>query len=129
MRILLDSHVLLWWIADRSALAAKTHTLLADETTELLWSPASTWELGIKIHLGKLRLHLPLDQFVAEQMASQSLTPLPIQHAHAARAAMLPPIHRDPFDRMLVAQAMAEDVPLLTADKELAAYGVQCLPA
>lgn len=129
MRVLLDTRVLLWWMTDRSKLRQATQKLMADEATELLWSAASTWELGIKVQLGKLRLQQPLDLFVVQQMAEQKLTSLPIQHAHAARAALLPPVHRDPFDRMLVAQAMCEAVPLLTADQPLAAYGIECLQA
>ncbi len=129
MRILLDTHVLLWWLHDSARLREPTRTLFADPDSVLLWSAASTWELAIKAGLGKVRLGRPLSQFVTEVIASQSLTPLPVHHAHAATVESLPQRHRDPFDRLLVAQATVEGIPLLTADSQLAAYGIDCLPA
>lgn len=129
MRLLLDTHVLLWWVHDSSRLRADTRATIGDPANELLWSAASTWELGIKLQLGKLRLEEPLQTFVSRMLRSQALTPLAVQHEHAVRVAELPPIHRDPFDRMLVAQSLVETVPLLTADVQLQAYGVQCVPA
>jgi PIN domain nuclease of toxin-antitoxin system len=127
--VLLDSHVLLWWITDASVLTDQARALFADPDSELLWSAASTWELGIKAGLGKLRLPEPLDRFVTRQLREQHLIGLPIYHDHAARVAELPPIHRDPFDRMLVAQALVEGIPLLTRDTVLDRYGVACMPA
>lgn len=129
MRVLLDSHALLWWITDASTLSRAAVELFQADDTELLWSAASTWELGIKAAIGKLRLPEPLDRFVVRQLREQNLIGLPIYHDHAARAAELPPIHRDPFDRMLVAQALVENVPLLTRDVALGAYGVTCIGA
>ena len=129
MRVLLDSHVLLWWIGDAASLTPAARELFTTDAQELLWSAASTWELGIKAALGKLRLPEPLDRFVQRQLREQNLIGLPIYHDHAARAAALPPIHRDPFDRMLVAQALVENVPLLTRDAALSGYGVTCIPA
>ena len=129
MKVLLDTHVLLWWLQDSSRLRAPTRALMADPGSELLWSAASTWELAIKAGLGKVRLGRPLSQFVTEAIARQSLTPLPIHHAHAAAVEGLPPLHRDPFDRLLVAQATVEGVPLLTADPQLTAYGIECVRA
>lgn len=129
MRVLLDSHVLLWWITDASSLSQPARDLFADESHELLWSAASTWELGIKASLGKLRLPEPLERFVPRQLRAQNLLGLPIHHDHAARAAELPTIHRDPFDRMLVAQALVENVPLVTRDVALGGYGIRCIAA
>lgn len=129
MRVLLDTHALLWWVGDPQQLEAGARALIASRDAELLWSAASTWELGIKMALGKLRLPESLDRFVHRQIREQSLVGLPIYHDHAVRAAELPPIHRDPFDRMLVAQALVEDVPLLTRDVTLAGYGVECIRA
>jgi PIN domain nuclease of toxin-antitoxin system len=126
---LLDSHVLLWWVSDSSRLSAEARRLFADERNEVLWSAAATWELGIKEALGKLRLPEPLDRFLARQLREQSLTALPIYHDHAVRASALPPIHRDPFDRMLVAQGLVENVPLVTGDVALRGYGITCLEA
>ncbi len=129
MRVLLDSHVLLWWIGNSAKLTAAARELFTTDAHELLWSAASTWELGIKAGLGKLRLPEPLDRFVQRHLREQNLIGLPIYHDHAARAAELPSIHRDPFDRMLVAQALVENVPLMTRDVALAGYGVTCIAA
>lgn len=129
MRALLDTHVLLWWLSDSSRLSAGTRRLLADPANELLWSAASTWELAVKAGLGKLRLDGSVHDFVTRVLVAQSLSALPVHHVHAARVAELPPLHRDPFDRLLVAQAAVEQVPLLTADRQLAAYGIECLSA
>jgi PIN domain nuclease of toxin-antitoxin system len=127
--VLLDTHVLLWWLHDSARLQRATRQLLADAQHELVWSAASTWELGIKLALGKLRLDEPLPQFVTRILRQQGLVAMPVQHAHAAHVAQLPPIHRDPFDRLLIAQAVVESLPLLTADARLADYGIECLPA
>jgi PIN domain nuclease of toxin-antitoxin system len=129
MRVLVDTHVLLWWLHDASRLRPTTRALFAEPANELLWSAASTWELAIKVQLGKLRLDQPVHTFVMGVMATQSLTSLPVHHAHAARIAELPALHRDPFDRLLVAQAAVEGVPFVTADAQLGAYGIECLPA
>jgi len=129
VKLLLDTHVLLWWLHDSSRLRPATRDLIAEAKNELLWSAASTWELGIKVHLGKLRLPEPLPVFVKRTIRSQGLTSLPVEHEHAVVVADLPPIHRDPFDRMLVAQSMVESARLLTADPQLRAYGVDCLEA
>ncbi len=129
MRVLLDTHVLLWWLHDASRLRPSTRALFAQPSHELLWSAASTWELGIKQQFGKLRLEGSLHEFVTRTIVEQGLVALPVHHAHAARIAELPALHRDPFDRLLVAQAAVEGVPLLTADAQLAAYGIECLPA
>jgi PIN domain nuclease of toxin-antitoxin system len=126
---LLDTHVLLWWLGDSAQLSAAARELFADERNELLWSAASTWELGIKATLGKLRLPEPLERFVPRQIREQGLIGLPIYHDHAIRAAELPAVHRDPFDRMLAAQALVEGVPLVTRDVQLRAYGVECVEA
>ena len=127
MRVLLDTHVLLWWLDGDARLGAAARRILADGVNELLWSSASTWELAIKLQLGRVRLNGPLDAFIPRVMASEGLTPLPIHHVHAARVAELPPHHRDPFDRMLIAQANIEGVPLMTADERIAAYEVERL--
>lgn len=129
MKVLLDTHVLLWWLHDASRLRPETRDLMAAEANELLWSAASTWELAIKAQLGKVRLDEPLPTFITRMILTQGLTALPVHHSHASHVAELPAMHRDPFDRLLVAQAVVEGVPLLTADRQLAAYGIEILPA
>lgn len=129
MRVLLDTHVLLWWVTESDRLSVEVRRLFEGERHELLWSAASTWELGIKVQLGKLRLPEPLEEFVPRQIADEGLIGLPIYHDHALQAARLPTLHRDPFDRMLVAQALVERVPLVTQDRQLEGYDVECIQA
>jgi PIN domain nuclease of toxin-antitoxin system len=128
MRVLLDTHVLLWWLDGSPRLSAKAKRVLANGDNELLWSAASTWELAIKSQLGKVRLHEPLRGFIPRVIVSQGLTPLSIEHVHAAYVAELPIHHRDPFDRLLVAQAIVEGVPLMTGDEHIAEYDVELVP-
>ncbi|MEQ1631360.1 MAG: type II toxin-antitoxin system VapC family toxin [Planctomycetota bacterium] len=127
MKVLVDTHIWLWWLEGSPKLGASARRLLSDGANELLWSAASTWELAIKLQLGKLRLGQGLDEFLLRMFGSYGLTPLPVHHAHASRVATLPLIHRDPFDRLLVAQSAVEGVPLLTADPLLRQYGIECL--
>jgi PIN domain nuclease of toxin-antitoxin system len=129
VKVLLDTHVLLWWLQDSARLQPATKAIFQNPNCELFWSAASTWELAIKVQLEKLRLGRPVHEFVATAMTAQGLTALAVQHVHAARVAELPLLHRDPFDRLLVAQAAVEGVPLVTADTRLAAYSIECLPA
>ena len=127
MRILLDTHVFIWWMADDERLSRIAYEILADRDSELLWSAASTWELAIKASLGKLHLPEPVDAYVRSRMRSQGLGPLPIYDDHAAAVQGLPWHHRDPFDRLLVAQAKVEGVPLLTGDPWIRQYEVKTI--
>jgi len=90
VRILLDTHILLWWLDGHERLRPKVRKLLADSKNELLWSAASTWELAIKAQIGKVRLQESVASFVSRVMVSQNLTALPIHHLHAAATAELP---------------------------------------
>ena len=110
-------------------LAPRTRRLLADPANELLLSAASAWELAIKSALGKVRLPAPLSEYVTSRMAEDGVLALPVRHAHALRVAELPFHHRDPFDRLLIAQAQIEGLSLLTADRELRAYDVAIIRA
>jgi PIN domain nuclease of toxin-antitoxin system len=125
VRLLLDTHVLLWWLAEPERLSARTRNVLADGENVAFVSAATIWEAGIKERLGKLdgARHL------AEHVRSQNMTELPIRFEHAAAAAALPAHHRDPFDRMLVAQAQCESLTFVTADERAARYVVAILPA
>jgi PIN domain nuclease of toxin-antitoxin system len=105
-------------------LAEASRQLLRDPESELFFSAASAWEIAIKFAAGKLRLPLPPVAFVAQGMAEDRVAALPILHAHALHAGELPPHHRDPFDRLLIAQARIEGLTLLTADRDLAPYDV-----
>lgn len=118
MRILLDTPIYLWWLMDSTKLSSSAHNIIQD-ATEVYVSSASIWEAGIKINSGKPEADL--DKLIDNIQASGFIE-LPIAAKHSRQATQLPDIHRDPFDRMLVAQAMCEPLRLLTADNQIAQY-------
>ncbi len=124
MRLLLDTHAFLWWLADIK-LSTLARDAIAEPDNEVLVSAASAWEISIKQALGKL--NAPRD--VADRIRINRFTALPISVAHALVAGALPPHHRDPFDRMLVSQALHEGLTVVTRDARFAAYGVPILAA
>ena len=124
MRVLLDTHSWLWMVGDASRLRDSSRRLLRDPANDLFLSAASAWEMAIKYATGKLRLPQPPAALITQWMAEVRLGALPILHAHALRAGELPPHHRDPFDRLLIAQAQIEGLTLLTADRAFAKYDV-----
>ena len=123
MRLLLDSHILLRLDSDPNLVPAFQREVIADCANEVFVSAATAWELGIKQSNGKLILLKP----VSEQRMRFGFLELPITFAHAAFAATVPLLHRDPFDRMLVAQAIVEQMVLVTADSQLSGYPVKLL--
>ena len=127
MRLLLDTHCFLWMQATPEKLAPRVRRRLEDPNTELILSAASAWELAIKVELGKLSLPIEVARYVPTRMAQHGIQALPIDIGHALRAAALPPHHRDPFDRLLVAQAQSERIAIVTADHQLEAYDVRVL--
>ncbi|MFH1529279.1 MAG: type II toxin-antitoxin system VapC family toxin [Pseudomonadota bacterium] len=129
MRLLLDTHAFLWWFAGEDRLSADVVRLMEAPETFLVLSAASSWEIAIKFRLGKLTLPEPPESFVATRMVREGIEGLPVQHSHALSVSSLPMHHRDPFDRMLIAQAMVEGLPILTADPAFAAYDVEVIPA
>jgi PIN domain nuclease of toxin-antitoxin system len=124
VRYLLDTHTFLWFIWDDPRLSATAKKTIEDENNEKLLSLASCWEIAIKVGLGKLTLAAPFVAFVPREIAANSMTVLPISLDHAALLTTMPHHHRDPFDRMLIAQATVEGVPILSADSAFDAYGV-----
>ena len=127
MQLLLDTHVLLWWINDADNLSVKARKAIANADNECFLSLASCWELAIKCSLGKLVLSRPIDQFIPEHLSRNSIRLLNIDFRHVAKVATLPFHHRDPFDRLLVAQASLEKMTLVSADTAIAQYDVKCL--
>ncbi len=127
MRILLDTHTFLWWITADHRLSQRSIELISDGNNELLFSTASGWEIAIKAGLGRLDIPDPLDRFVSEHLFRNHIGVLPVQLSHALHVHSLPHHHRDPFDRMLVAQAQVERLPLLSSDRRLAEYDVDVL--
>ena len=124
MRLLLDSHTLLWWVRDDPALRKRARTLIADPANECYVSHASAWEMAIKASLGKLTLPSTVERFVVDQCEINGFRLLPITLAHIALVELLPFHHRDPFDRLLVAQARLEGMTLVSRDPALKAYGI-----
>jgi PIN domain nuclease of toxin-antitoxin system len=127
MKALLDTHAFLWWITDDPCLSSHVREIIADGDNELFLSAASGWEMAIKAKLGKLHLPDNPESFVLDQLAINAIESLPVQMGHALRVYALPEHHRDPFDRMLVAQAQSERIPILTADPLIAQYAVKVI--
>ena len=125
MRVLVDTHVFLWWVEGDRALPAKARAALADRENECLISMVSAWELAIKASLGKLKLALPVKRYVVEHVAANGFRMLDIKMAHVGRVATLDPHHGDPFDRLLIAQALEEKLAVVTADPVFRKYGVK----
>lgn len=127
MRVLLDTHVFIWATTDDARLSKEARAILTDANAELLLSSASAWEIAIKCQTGRLRLPSDPLAFVPAHMSVLRMTALPVQVSHALAVTRLPPLHRDPFDRMLIAQAQAEAVPIITADPQIVRYPVDII--
>lgn len=127
MKLLLDTHAFLWWVDGTPALGRRATAAVADPQNEVMFSIASCWELAIKLSLGKLRVAQALDQFIPEQLRLNGFSVLDIRLAHAVRVAELPFRHRDPFDRLLAAQALEEALTIVSADRVFRKYGVSVL--
>ncbi len=124
MRLLLDTHAFLWFVLDDPKLSDPARRLIEEPTNAVEVSPASYWEIAIKIGLKKYSLPEPYQEFMEEQIADNDLRILPIEPRHTALLTTMPHHHRDPFDRLLVAQALAEAIPLISGDARLDAYGL-----
>lgn len=124
MRALLDTHAFLWWIVDDPRLSAAAREVIAEGDNEIFLSAASAWEMAIKSRLGRLRMPADFQRFVSDQVDLNGFRVLPVRLAHALRVHGLPDHHRDPFDRMLIAQGQVENMPLISGDRRLRAYGV-----
>lgn len=124
MKILLDTHVFLWWVSNDRRLSRRARDLIADGDNEILLSAASGWEMAIKAGLGKLPLPEDLEIFLDDQMERNGIGPLPILMKHTTRVRHLPNHHADPFDRLLIAQAQVEGLTLMTGDRHIKRYDV-----
>jgi PIN domain nuclease of toxin-antitoxin system len=125
VKLLLDTHTFLWWVGASGELSRKARTAVGRARNDCFVSLASAWEIAIKVSLGKLRIAGALDRFLPEQLAANGFQALAIDLKHTARVATLPFHHRDPFDRLLVAQALQEELAVVTADPVFAKYGVK----
>lgn len=127
MRLLLDTHALLWWLTDDPALSQPARLALADDANRVLVSAASAWEIATKQRIGKLTGVAPVAEWFSELAAADGFEHLPVTHAHALRAGAYAVLHRDPFDRMLAAQAELEQLQLISCDPAMAAFSCQTL--
>ena len=124
MKLLLDTHTFLWWITDDPQISAKALELMGDSQNDLYWSAASTWEVAIKYALGRLPLPDAPTIFLPAELGKNRIVSLPIVDTHAFQAGLLPRHHRDPFDRMLVAQAQIETLGIVSNDTKIRLYNV-----
>jgi PIN domain nuclease of toxin-antitoxin system len=129
LKILLDTHCWLWMLVAPEKFSPAALELLSNTEHDLLLSAASSWEIAIKYALGKLPLPEPPSEYVPDRMRKSGVTGLPVEHRHALAVSTLPPHHRDPFDRLLIAQAHVESLPILSADLQLTRYDVEIIAA
>ncbi len=118
MDVLLDTHVFLWWLSDDQDLSQKARNVIASSSNSIVVSAATAWEIAIKRRLGKLEF----DGDPETEVSEQGFRMLPVRFSHASEVGRLPSFHRDPFDRMLVAQARVENMGLLTVDPMIVRY-------
>ncbi len=127
MRLLLDAHTFLWWVTNDPALKRRARAAIADVDNDCFLSHASVWEMAIKASLGKLKLPSPVGRFVADQCEVNNVHLLPITLAHVAAVERLPFHHGDPFDRLLISQAIVRGWPIVTPDPAIRAYPCRTL--
>ena len=127
MKVLLDTHVFLWWNEDNTALSKKAIRILADPANTLILSVASAWEIAIKAQSGKLRLPEDASSYIRTRTAHYGMEILPIRLEHALALESLPLLHRDPFDRIMIVQSQIENLAILTADPTIHGYPIEAV--
>lgn len=125
MKILLDTHAFLWLIADAPELSKKAKKIFLDQDNDLFLSLASIWEMTIKLSLNKLQLKQPIEKFIPSQLQENSILQLEISFRHVVGVANLPFHHRDPFDRLIISQAIQDNLPIISNDITFDAYNIQ----
>jgi PIN domain nuclease of toxin-antitoxin system len=125
MRALLDTHAFLWWINDDARLSDRCRAIISSGVNEILFSAVSAWEIAVKAGIGRLTIPGDLETYTLAQVSRNRFEVLSISLSHALRASCLPPHHKDPFDRMLIAQAQVERVTILTGDAQIARYPIR----
>ena len=124
-RLLLDTHAFLWFVTEDPKLSATAQHMIAAGSNEPLLSAACVWEIVIKVSIGRLPIPGPLDSFIPEQLSTNRIVLLPIELKHLLEIARLPLHHRDPFDRLLIAQAVVEGIPIVSADPAFDQYPIE----
>jgi PIN domain nuclease of toxin-antitoxin system len=128
VRLLLDTHTFLWWSSQRGArLSERARDLLADGATDVSFSVVSAWEIAVKVGGGRMDLPDAVERYLPDRLRRHGFDLLPIELSHVLRAGSLPLIHRDPYDRILIAQAQIEGLPILTADPAISRYDVETI--
>ncbi len=127
MKLLLDTHIFIWWADQPERLSPTALSALEDDANELLLSVVSVWEMQIKIQLGKLKLTLPLKELIKKQQETNDLTISAVSLTHVLALDALPSHHKDPFDRLLIAQSIEEGLTIVTADSQFSSYSVKLL--
>ncbi|MEX2183953.1 MAG: type II toxin-antitoxin system VapC family toxin [Chloroflexota bacterium] len=128
MRVLIDTHVFLWWASERGARVSEwARELLGDGTNQVSMSMASAWEIAIKVGSGRMVPPEPIERYLPDRLRHHGFDLMSIELPHVLRAGELPRLHGDPFDRMIVAQAQIEGLPILTADPAISRYDVETI--
>ena len=124
MKYLLDTHAFLWFVSDDNKLSSRARAIIKDHNNEIYFSAASAWEISIKIRLGRLTMEEDLEPFIVAQLAENNFQTLAITIFHSSYTSKLPEIYKDPFDRMIIAQSKAENMSLISKDKNIKEYKV-----
>jgi PIN domain nuclease of toxin-antitoxin system len=124
MKLLLDTHAFLWWVSGDPRLSDRARDAIADGANQVFFSVVSAWEVVVKAGLGRLRLDDETDVFIDEQLEANAFEVLPLHLRHALALASVPDLHRDPFDRMLIAQALNDDLTVVSGDRQVSDYPV-----
>jgi len=124
MKYLLDTHAFLWFVSEDNRLSSKAQSIIKNSRNDIYFSAVSAWEMSIKIRLGRLSIEEELEPFIIKQLSENNFSTLSITIFHSIYTSKLPEIHKDPFDRMIVAQSQVEDMPLISKDKNIKKYKV-----
>jgi PIN domain nuclease of toxin-antitoxin system len=127
MRLLLDTHTFLWYVLNDARLSTTARAAIDDPANDVLVSPATYWEIAIKVSINKYVLAVPYEDFMRQGIEGNAFEILPIEPRHTAALVAMPHHHRDPFDRLLIAQALVEGIPIVSTDPQFDQYGVNRL--
>ncbi len=127
MKALLDTHAFLWWVTEDSRLSSTARNIITDSNNQLFLSTASAWEIVIKARLGKLTLPEPPEIYIPNRLTVNRFESLSIHLIHALQVVNLPDLHKDPFDRIIIAQSQVEKMPILTSDSQIKRYSVDII--
>jgi len=122
VKYLLDTHAFLWFVMDDKRISRKAKSIIKDSKNKIYFSAASAWEMAIKVKLERLKIKGDLEPFIIEQLSTNNFIPLSITISHSLYIERMPQIHKDPFDRIIIAQSILEDIPLISTDKKIRKY-------